>query len=102
MRIFLPLAGIMTLIGLLPAHVHCQLRTPHTSQAQAQPEAKSFTGVILKSGESFVLSDSVTKSRYMLDDQDKARPYEGMHVKITGTIDVASNTIHIETIEEIV
>jgi hypothetical protein len=38
----------------------------------------------------------------MLDDQGKARPYEGKKVKITGTIDVVNNMIHIETIEEIV
>jgi hypothetical protein len=31
-----------------------------------------------------------------------ARPYEGKKVKITGTIDGASNLIHIETIQEIV
>jgi hypothetical protein len=38
----------------------------------------------------------------MLDNQDKLRPYEGKKVKVTGTIDVANNLIHIETIEEIV
>jgi hypothetical protein len=38
----------------------------------------------------------------MLDNQNKARPYEGKNVEITGTFDVASNLIHIETIEEIV
>jgi hypothetical protein len=101
-RIFLSLAGFMTMFGLMAAPVQSRLQTTHTSQTQAQPEAKTFTGTILKSGESFVLSDSVTKSRYMLDDQGKARPYEGKKVKITGTIDVANNMIHVETIEEIV
>jgi hypothetical protein len=38
----------------------------------------------------------------MLDDQDKVRRYEGKHVKVTGAVDVTSNTIHVETIEEIV
>jgi hypothetical protein len=38
----------------------------------------------------------------MLDDQDKARPLEGKSVNVTGTIDVARDTIHVETIEEIV
>src|SRR3984893_18677246 len=100
-RIFLSLAGFVTLFSLMAAPVQAWVPT-HTSQTQAQPEAKTFTGTVLKSGESFVLSDSVAKSRYILDDQDKVRRYEGKHVKVTGTIDVASNTIHVETIEEIV
>jgi hypothetical protein len=36
-----------------------------------------------------------------LDDAQKAGPYEGKKVKVTGTVDVASNTIYIQTIEEI-
>jgi|SRR5579862_3248753 len=101
-RIFLSLAGFMTLFGLMAAPVQSGVQATAISQIQAQPEAKTFTGTILKSGEGFVLSDSATKSRYMLDKQDKVRPYEGKKVKVTGTIDVANNVIHIETIEEIV
>jgi hypothetical protein len=59
-------------------------------------------GTILKDGENYVLSDSATKSRYTLDDAKKARPYEGKNVKVTGTLDKASNVIHIETIQDIV
>jgi Protein of unknown function (DUF5818) len=101
-RIFLLLAGFVTLFSLMAAPVQSRVMAPRPSQTQAQPEAKTFIGTVLKSGESFVLSDSVTKSRYMLDDQDKVRRYEGKHVKVTGAVDVTSNTIHVETIEEIV
>ena len=101
-RIFLSLAGFMTLFGLMASPVQSRVLATPNLQMQARPEAKTFTGTILKSGESFVLSDSVAKSRYLLDDQDKARRYEGKHVKVTGTIDVANNMIHIETIEEVV
>src|ERR1700693_1995864 len=101
-RIFLSLAGFVTLFGLMAAPVQSRVVAADISQTQAQPEAKTFAGTILKSGENFVLSESSTKSRYMLDNQDKARPYEGKNAKITGTIDGASNLIHIETIQEIV
>jgi hypothetical protein len=74
----------------------------HSSQTQERPEAKTFTGTILKSGESFVLSDPATKSKYLLDDQDKACRFEGKHVKVTGTIDAAKNLIHVPTIQEVV
>jgi hypothetical protein len=45
-----------------------------TSQARAQPEAKTFPGTILKDGDKFVLSDSATQSRFTLDDAEKASP----------------------------
>ena len=38
---------------------------------------------------------------YTLDDAQKASPYEGKKVKVTGTMDVSSNTIHVETIQEV-
>lgn len=44
----------------------------------------------------------MTKARYLLDNQERARPYEGKRVKVTGTIDVANNMIHVESIEEVV
>src|ERR1700693_951612 len=96
-RIFLSLVGFVTLFGLIAAPVQSGVQVTAISQTQALPEAKTFTGTVLKSGESFVLSDSATKPRYILDDQDKVRRYEGKHVKVMGAVDVASNTIHIET-----
>ena len=101
-RIFLSLAGFVTLFGLMAVPVQSRVVAPKIFQTQAQPEAKTFTCTIQKSGENFVLSESATKSRFMLDNQNKARRYEGKHVEVTGTFDVANNLIHIETIEEIV
>ncbi len=101
-RIFISLVGFMTLFDLMAAPVQSGVLATPPSQGKAQPESKVFTGTILKSGETFVLSDSVTKSRYTLDDQEKVRQYEGKHVKITGAVDVGSNTIHVETTDEIV
>jgi len=36
---------------------------------------------------------------YKLDDPDKARSFLGKSVKILGTLDKPSNTIHVKTIE---
>lgn len=74
----------------------------HSMQSQERPEAKTVSGIILKSGDKFILSDPATKSKYFLDDQDKARRFEGKHVKVTGRIDAAKNLIHVTSIEEIV
>jgi hypothetical protein len=101
-RFFLSLAAFGMLFGLMASPVQSRVQAAGISQTTPQPEAKMFTGRILKSGENFVLSDTATKARYLLDNQDMARPYEGKSVKVTGTIDVANNMIHIETIEEVV
>ena len=101
-RIFLSLAGFVTLFGLMAPPVQSMSSAIPTLQTQAQPEAATFTGTILKTGDKFVLNDAVTKTKYMLDNQDKLSPYEGKKVKITGRVDVANNLIHIETIQEIV
>ena len=38
---------------------------------------------------------------YHLDDQAKAKKYEGKKVRVTGTLDTQSNTIQISEIEPI-
>jgi hypothetical protein len=76
--------------------------TPGASmQQQSKRQSKTFTGTIMKNGDSFVLSDTASKTSYMLDDPQKASQYEGKKVKVTGTVDEASNMIHVETIQEV-
>jgi uncharacterized protein YdeI (BOF family) len=77
--------------------------TPRAVSAQQQPQEKSkiFSGTIIKNGDKFVLSDAANKLSFVLDDSEKASQFEGKRVKVTGTVDVASNTIHVQTIQEI-
>jgi lipopolysaccharide export system protein LptA len=76
-----------------------------TAQQPAQPggqdqqQAQTFTGKIAKSKGSYVLSDEANKVSYKLDDQDKAKQFEGKNVKVTGTLDASSNTIHVSDIQ---
>ena len=70
-------------------------------QQKPETQPKIFSGTIVKNGDTYVLSDAGTKTSYVLDDAQKASPYEGKKVKVTGTVDVANNTIHVETIQEI-
>ncbi|PYX01502.1 MAG: hypothetical protein DMG86_10050 [Acidobacteria bacterium] len=69
-------------------------------QAQAQPAAQSFTGTISKEGDSYVLKVSDTSS-YKLDDQDKAKEYEGKRVAVFGTLDPNTNLIRVQKIEPV-
>jgi hypothetical protein len=62
-------------------------------------DAKAFTGRIAKENGELVLKDSVTKVSYKLDDPAKAKQYVGKQVKVTGKLDMNSNTIQITDIE---
>lgn len=74
---------------------------PDTSPPN-QPAAKAVavTGTIVKKGSSFVLQDT-SGTVYQLDAQEKAQPYEGKSVKVTGTLEAKTNLLHVETIEEL-
>ena len=72
---------------------------PANPQAQQeQPAAPTFMGTIIKNGTRYVLKVS-SNSWYQLDDQDRAKQYEGKQVKITGTLDAGGKSLHITSIE---
>ena len=75
--------------------------TPATSgqnSGQKAAATQSFTGTVVKSGDTYVLktSDNMT---YQLDDQARAKDYEGKQVQITGSLDATSNTIKVQEIK---
>ena len=61
--------------------------------------AKDCTLQCAKSGGSYVLFDPETKSVYQLDDQQKPERFAGQRVRVSGTYDEPSNTMHVESIE---
>jgi hypothetical protein len=90
-----------------PAATPEQQQQPNETQSnEAQSDmksqdAKSFTGRVAKEKGKLVLKDPVTKMSYQLDDQDKAASYVGKQVKVTGKLDMNSNTIQVASIEPI-
>jgi hypothetical protein len=62
---------------------------------QKQNASQTFAGTIMKSGNQYVLrtADNV---RYQLDDQARAKKYEGKQVQVTGSLDETSGTIRVE------
>ncbi len=88
-----PLAAQQTTNPQQPASA--QTGTPAPDQAM-----KSFSGKIVKEGDLFVLKDAVSGASYQLDDQKQARKFEGKDVRVNGSLDTASNTIHVQSIEE--
>jgi hypothetical protein len=90
-----------------PAASPEQQQQPNETQSNETPsdmksqDAKSFTGRVAKEKGKLVLKDPVTKMSYQLDDQDKAASYVGKQVKVTGKLDLNSNTIQVQSIEPI-
>lgn len=62
------------------------------------PSAQTFTGIIDKESDSFMLKVSEGTS-YKLDNQQEVQQYEGKRVRVTGTLDAAINLIHVDKIE---
>ncbi len=78
-----------------PAHP----QPPQSANPQAQPPAaQTFTGTIVKDGNRCILKVS-RNNVYELDDQEKAKRYEGKQVKIEGTLDAKGTSLHITSIE---
>jgi len=91
--------------GSTPAQDKAQPQQPQPDQAQPQQQpdqtqAKSatFTGTVVKNGDQYALRDS-SGAVYTLDDAERAKPFEGKTVKVTGQLDEQAKVIHVETIE---
>jgi flagellar basal body-associated protein FliL len=68
--------------------------------AEQETEAQTFTGQIMNHDGKYALHGDDGKT-YQLDDQDKAKDFDGKKVKVVGTLDEESMTIHINQIEEV-
>ena len=103
---FSVMAGMVALTAQSNAQQTKANPQPVAAQQQAQPQsdaqtqdAKPFSGTIVKEKGKLVLKDSAANVSYQLDDQDKARQFEGKQVKVTGKLDMNTNLIHVENIE---
>jgi hypothetical protein len=61
--------------------------------------AKDCTVACVKAGGQYVLFDAAKKTTFKLDNQEKPRSFAGQSVKVIGTYDAATKTIHVEKIE---
>jgi|SRR5271166_2381807 len=75
-----------------------QPSSPSTSQdaSSTQPHGSSFQGKVVKASGKYVLKTS--DMSYQLDDQDKAKQFVGQQVKVTGSLDSSTSTIHVSDI----
>jgi hypothetical protein len=69
------------------------------TQAPDAQQTQTFTGKLLKSKGSVVLKSDSGNMAYGVDNAAQAKAYVGKNVKITGTLDPATNMIHVSSIE---
>jgi outer membrane biosynthesis protein TonB len=73
------------------------------AQQRPQPEtqespAQSVTGSVVKVAGKYML-ETEDNVAYQLDDQEKAKQYEGKRVKVTGSLDRTTGILHVSSIE---
>jgi hypothetical protein len=103
-RVFLLATGIVLCFGLLPTIGNAgavMARAFQGSYEKGQEATKTFSGVVMKQGEIFILSDKADKTNYRLVDSKKVGEFVGKNVKVTGTLDAENLTIHVQNIQEI-
>jgi hypothetical protein len=76
-----------------------QSQEPKTQQDNQKSQTLVGKIVKIKSGQFALLTDEQGGKGVYLDDQEKAKQFEGKTVKVTGTLDMASNTVHVTGIE---
>ena len=80
---------------------HAQMEKMHkmpSNSALSGNEAKACTDACVKNGASYVLYNRATKTVYQLDDQTKPADFAGERVRVRGTYDESTHTIHVESI----
>lgn len=86
--------------------LHAQNRTQYASAQQqpAQQQSKTFTGKVaqLQNGKYALVTGKNQQgglTGHYLDDPKDAKNFIGKDVKVTGTLDEGSNTIHVTNIQ---
>jgi Protein of unknown function (DUF5818) len=95
----IPLYGQDQQAGSKPQDPAEQSQTSMSQQSGQSQPSQIFVGKVAKSKAGDLLLKGDAGMSYKLDNADQATPFVGKNVKITGTLDAATNTIHITSIE---
>lgn len=109
-----PVVQSISFVPLASAKVNADTRTFLGEISDAQCAANGSHNAVMKKASvnsatncargcakkhGLVLVDAASKTVYKLDDLDKAFPFAAQKVKVTGTLNKATNTIHVVSIE---
>jgi hypothetical protein len=96
-----PAASLMLGLALCSAQITPVLFAQDQNAQQDQQKTQTFMGKIVKinNGQFALLTDEQAGKGVFLDDQDKAKEFEGKNVKVTGVLDMAKKIVHVTNIE---
>jgi hypothetical protein len=77
----------------------CAALGGHQIMEQKGESPKDCTNRCVNMGGKYTLFDPATKTAYQLDDQKKSAAFAGAKVAVTGTLNTATKTIHVESIK---
>jgi len=95
--------GLMLGSPAITSRLLAQTQKPQAQQQPDQKKTETFTGQVIKtsSGQYALLMDAQAGRGHYLDDQEKAKQFEGKNVKVTGYLEVAKNLIHVSEIQPV-
>ncbi len=93
--------GIVLASRQVTPALQAQAQSPAPSAQQDQQKTQTFVGTIVKAknGQYALLTDPQAGKGAFLDDQEKAKQFEGKSVKVTGVLEAARALIHVSNIE---
>ena len=65
-------------------------------QSNSAADGHEFVGTIQKQGTKYVFQDAASGQTYDIDHQDEVRKFDGKKVRVRGTLDEQTKTIHVE------
>ena len=88
-------------LGFLQVTLHAQTQSQAPNAQQDQQKSQTFVGKVVKAtnGQFALLMDEQAGKGVYLDDQEKAKQFEGKNVKVTGVLETAKNLVHVTNIE---
>lgn len=89
-------------LGFLQVTVlQAQTQSQAPNAQQDQQKSQTFVGKIVKAanGQYALLTDEKSGQGVYLDNQDKAKEFEGKNVKVTGVLEAAKNLVHVTDIQ---
>ncbi len=80
-----------------PGSTDTQTQNTPAPGASADAQTQSFSGTIVKARNHYVLKTD--KMTYQLDDETKAKQFEGKQVNVSGTLDKSTSVIRVTDIQ---
>jgi cytoskeletal protein RodZ len=69
---------------------------PSQDSAAQASGVQSFSGMVVKQGDKYMLQDESSGQTYDIDHQDEVQKYAGKRVKVHGTLDPSGKMIHLQ------